>query len=162
TSPETGLDRGWEMPRGAAGNRCASLSHFLSQTRVRPAGTHAGEETLKRSIIAALVAAAAPLALAQSPEEPVVIVTATRFPENRLDAPVGMVVIGAQEIARDTARTLPELLSHLGGVHTRDNSGSPDRQVDLRGFGITGDQNTLILLDGVRLNENDLNSTKLS
>jgi iron complex outermembrane receptor protein len=120
------------------------------------------EETLKPSIIAALIAAAAPFALAQSPEEPAVVVTATRFPERRLDAPVGMIVIGAQEIARDTARTLPELLSHLGDVHTRDNSGSPDRQVDLRGFGITGDQNTLILLDGVRLNENDLNSTKLS
>jgi len=120
------------------------------------------EETLKRSIIAALVAATARLALAQSPEEPTVVVTATRFPELSLDSPVGMIIIGAQEIAGDTARTLPELLSHLGGVHTRDNSGSPDRQVDLRGFGITGDQNTLILLDGVRLNENDLNSTKLS
>jgi iron complex outermembrane receptor protein len=121
-----------------------------------------GEETLKRSIIAVLVAAAAPFALAQSPEEPAVVVTATRFPERSLDAPVGMTIIGAQEIARDTARTLPELLSHLGGVYVRDNSGSPDRQIDLRGFGITGDQNTLILLDGVRLNENDLNPTKLS
>jgi len=117
---------------------------------------------LKRSIAAALIAAAAPFAHAQSPEEPAVVVTATRFPERRLDAPVGMIIIGAQEIARDTARTLPELLSHLGGVHTRDNSGSPDRQVDLRGFGITGDQNTLVLLDGVRINENDLSTTKLS
>jgi len=119
------------------------------------------EETLKRSIAAALIAAAAPFALAQSPED-AVVVTATRFPERRLDAPVGMIIIGAQEIARDTARTLPELLSHLGGVYTRDNSGSPDRQVDLRGFGITGDQNTLVLLDGVRINENDLSTTKLS
>jgi len=135
---------------------------FPLATRVRPAGTHAGEENLKRSVIAAFVAAAAPLALAQNPEEPAVIVTATRFPERRLDAPIGMTIIGAQEIARDTARTLPELLSHLGGVHVRDNSGSPDTQIDLRGFGITGDQNTLVLLDGVRLNENDLNTTKLS
>jgi len=138
------------------------LSHFLSQREFGLRGRVPGEETLKRSVIAALIVAAAPFALAQSPGEPAVIVTATRFPERRLDASVGMIVIGAQEIARDTARTLPELLSHLGGVHTRDNSGSPDRQVDLRGFGITGDQNTLILLDGVRLNENDLNSTKLS
>src|SRR5438445_5142855 len=29
------------------------------------------------------------------------------------------------------ALPISELLSHLGGVHTRDNSGSPDRQVDL-------------------------------
>jgi len=150
------------MPRGAVGNRCASQSHFLSQLDVGLRGRMPGEETLNRSIIAALVAAAAPLALAQSPEEPTVVVTATRFPERSLDAPVGMIIIGAQEIARDTARTLPELLSHLGGVHVRDNTGSPDMQIDLRGFGITGDQNTLVLLDGVRLNENDLSSTKLS
>jgi iron complex outermembrane receptor protein len=117
---------------------------------------------LKRSIIAVLVAAAAPLALAQSPEEPAVVVTATRFPESRLEAPIGMTVITARQIADDTAKTLPELLSHLGGVHIRDNSGSPDQQIDLRGFGITGDQNTLVLLDGVRINENDLSTTKLS
>ena len=117
---------------------------------------------MKRPITAALIAVAAPLALAQSPEEPAVIVTATRFPEQRLDAQVGMTIINAPEIARDTARTLPELLSHLANVHVRDNSGSPDQQIDLRGFGITGDQNTLVLLDGVRLNENDLSSTKLS
>jgi len=91
-----------------------------------------------------------------------VVVTATRFPERRLDAPVGMVVITARDIARDPARTLPELLADLGGLYARNNSGSPDLQLDLRGFGITGDQNTLVLLDGVRLNENDLSATKLS
>jgi iron complex outermembrane receptor protein len=95
-------------------------------------------------------------------DEDAVVVTATRFPERRLDAPVGMTIITAADIARDTARTLPEVLTHLGGLYARNNSGSPDLQLDLRGFGITGDQNTLVLLDGVRLNENDLSSTKLS
>ncbi len=116
---------------------------------------------MKRSIIAALLAACASLALAQG-EEDAVIVTATRFLERRLDAPVGMIIITAEDIARDTARSLPDLLSRLGGLHVRNNSGSPDYQIDLRGFGITGDQNTLVLLDGIRLNENDLSSTKLS
>ncbi len=95
-------------------------------------------------------------------DDDAVVVTATRFPERRLDAPVGMTVITASEIARDTARGLPELLAHLGGLYARDNSGDPNLQLDLRGFGITGDQNTLVLLDGVRLNENDLSTTKLS
>jgi len=116
---------------------------------------------VKRCVVAALIGAIAPLALAQSTED-AVIVTATRFPERRLDAPVGMTVISAEEIARDTARTLPELLGRLGGMYVRNNSGSPDLQLDLRGFGITGDQNTLVLLDGIRLNENDLSPTKLS
>jgi iron complex outermembrane receptor protein len=110
--------------------------------------------------LAALALLATP-ALAQQSED-AVVVTATRFAERRLDAPVGMTIITARDIARDTARTLPEVLTHLGGLYARNNSGSPDLQLDLRGFGITGDQNTLVLLDGVRLNENDLSSTKLS
>jgi iron complex outermembrane receptor protein len=115
---------------------------------------------MRKSIIAAALAAHAIPAIAQSDDA--ISVTATRFPERRLQAPVGMTVITAAEISRDTARTLPELLGHLGGLHVRNNSGDPNQQIDLRGFGITGDQNTLVLLDGIRLNENDLSTTKLS
>jgi iron complex outermembrane receptor protein len=117
---------------------------------------------MKLALVTALLAALAPFALAQSSEEAAVIVTATRFPERRLDAPVGMTIISSEEIARDPARALPELLSRFVSIHVRDNTGSPDQQIDMRGFGITGDQNTLVLLNGVRLNENDLSSTKLS
>jgi iron complex outermembrane receptor protein len=114
---------------------------------------------MKRTIIAALCIGAASTAFAQ---EDAVVVTATRFPERRLDAPIGMTIITADEIARDTASNLPELLSRLGGMGARNNTGSPDQQIDLRGFGVTGDQNTLVLLDGIRINENDLSSTKFS
>jgi iron complex outermembrane receptor protein len=115
---------------------------------------------MRKTIIAAAIAAYALPAFSQSDDA--IMVTATRFPERRLQAPVGMTVITAADIARDTARTLPELLGHLGGLYVRNNSGDPNLQLDLRGFGITGDQNTLVLLDGVRLNENDLSTTKLS
>ncbi|MCK7500089.1 MAG: hypothetical protein MZW92_64510 [Comamonadaceae bacterium] len=37
----------------------------------------------------------------------------------------------------------------------RNNSGSPNPQLDLRGFGAAGDQNTLVLLDGQRISENE-------
>jgi len=114
------------------------------------------EETLKRSIIAALIAAAASCALAQSPEEPAVVVTATRFPESRVEAPIGMTVITARQIGESAAKTLPQLLSQEAGILTRDNTGGPDWQIDMRGFGITGDQNTLVLLNGQRLNEIEL------
>jgi iron complex outermembrane receptor protein len=119
---------------------------------------------MRLSTVALSVAALALLAATAyaQQDQDAVVVTATRFPERRLDAPVGMTIITAADIARDTARTLPEVLTHLGGLYARNNSGSPDLQLDLRGFGITGDQNTLVLLDGVRLNENDLSSTKLS
>jgi iron complex outermembrane recepter protein len=89
---------------------------------------------------------------------PEVVVTATRFAEPAQDSPVGVTVIGAQEIRNSTALTVPELLMRVPGVHVRDSSGSPNRQVDMRGFGITGDQNTLVLLDGHRISENELAS----
>lgn len=111
---------------------------------------------MKDLVIACLGWAFASHLLAQVSEESAVVVTATRFSEQRLDAPIGMSVITAKQIAESAAKTLPQLLSHEAGIVTRDNTGGPDSQIDLRGFGITGDQNTLVLLNGQRLNEIEL------
>ena len=86
---------------------------------------------------------------------PPVVVTATRFEDDAARYPVGTSVITAQDIGRSAATTVPQLLQSLAGVRTRDLSGSPNVQVDMRGFGIFGDQNTLVLLDGVRISENE-------
>lgn len=91
-----------------------------------------------------------------------VVVTATRFAERALEAPVGLTVITAAQIADRAVRTLPELLSQEAGITMRDSTGSPDSQIDMRGFGITGDQNTLVLLNGQRLNEIELTSMRWS
>ncbi len=84
-----------------------------------------------------------------------VVVTATRFPDDQRRFPVGVTVITAEDIRNSTASTVPELLRLVPGVQTRDLSGTPNLQVDLRGFGIFGDQNTLVLLDGQRISENE-------
>jgi iron complex outermembrane receptor protein len=115
-----------------------------------------------KSAFGAAVLAAALCPCPSSFAEEAVVVTATRFPERALDAPVGVRIITREDIEASLAGSLPELLSRFGGLHVRNNSGSPDQQIDLRGFGITSDQNTLVLLDGVRINENDLSSTRLS
>lgn len=116
-----------------------------------------------RTVHAAIFAAASIFAFQSSAfAEDAVVVTATRFPERALDAPIGMTVISAERIANSTATTLPELLSQEAGIISRDATGSPDRQVDLRGFGITGDQNTLVLLNGQRMNEFELTSIRWS
>lgn len=86
---------------------------------------------------------------------PPVVVTATRFEDDAARYPVGTSVITAQDIGRSAATTVPQLLQSLAGVRTRDLSGSPNVQVDMRGFGLFGDQNTLVLLDGVRISENE-------
>ena len=91
-----------------------------------------------------------------------VIVTATRFADSKRNLPVGVTVITADDLKQSATSNLPEILAQYGLLHIRDNSGSPNQQVDLRGFGITGDQNTLILVDGLRISENELVSAQLS
>ena len=121
---------------------------------------------MRCAVLLGVAAVATPLpCFAQSNNATVaeeVVVTATRFPEENRDFPIGVTVISAKDIARSTAQTLPQLLSLQAGIQIRDASGSPDQQVDMRGFGITGDQNTLVLLDGQRLSENELTSARWS
>lgn len=85
-----------------------------------------------------------------------ILVTATRFNQTGQDQPVGVSIITGEEIRNSPASTLPELLSSLAGVKVHNTDGSSDPQIDLRGFGMSGTQNTLVLLDGQRLNEIEL------
>lgn len=91
-----------------------------------------------------------------------VVVTATRFAGSPGPTAAGSTVISAAAIARSSATSVPEILAKLGGVHVRNSSGSTNWQIDLRGFGMSGDQNTLVLLDGRRLSENELTPALLS
>jgi iron complex outermembrane recepter protein len=99
--------------------------------------------------------------LASKPLEEVVV-TATRFSQSVGKLPIGVSIITAEQIKNSAAITLPELLQQVAGIHTRNVDGSPDPQIDLRGFGITGNQNTLVLLDGQRMNENELVGIRFS
>ncbi len=155
----------------AAGMRCAwsprsrHASHFNSLSvsdaflarggRALPLGEYMKSTTCITAAVAAAAASLTTAALAQSPVTigPPVTVTATRFDETSARYPVGVTVITAQDIERSAASTVPQLLQSLAGIRTRDLSGSPNVQVDMRGFGIFGDQNTLVLLDGVRISE---------
>lgn len=87
-----------------------------------------------------------------------VIVTSTRLEDDTTRLPSSVTVVTAEDIRRSPAKTLPELLALQAGVSTRSLYGNHATQssVDLRGFGATATQNTLILLDGRRLNDLDL------
>jgi iron complex outermembrane receptor protein len=108
------------------------------------------------------VCAAAFLSQALAQDDDAVVVTATRFPDAKRDLPVGVTVITAADIQKSASSNLAEILAQFGLVHIRDNSGSPNQSVDLRGFGITGDQNTLLLVDGIRISENELSTAQLT
>lgn len=117
-------------------------------------------------IAAAIALAAASLrAVAADPAVTVgepVIVTATRFEDRYLDKPVNATVITADDIKNSAAKTVPDLLSEQAGIAMHDFFGNnaAAAAVDLRGFGATGTQNTLILLDGRRLSDNDLSGVQ--
>ena len=97
-------------------------------------------------------------------QEDAVIVTAPRFPDEIRRLPASVTVIGAEDIAKSAARTLPELLNEQVGFTMKDLYGNnaATTTIDLRGFGATGAQNTLILLDGRRLNDFDLSGVQWS
>ena len=93
-----------------------------------------------------------------------VVVTATRFPETDLNRPVNITVISREKIERSPAKTVPEVLAaEVGFVNSElfGNNGA-NTSIDLRGFGVTGGQNTLILVNGRRVADIDLSGVKWS
>ena len=93
-----------------------------------------------------------------------VVVTATRFKDRYVDTPVNVSIITAEDIRNSAAKTLPDLLSEQAGITIHDFFGNnaATTTVDLRGFGVTGGQNTLILLDGRRIGDIDLSGMQWS
>ena len=119
-----------------------------------------------RAAIAALSAAAFPVFAAEVPltrSEPLVV-TVTRFEDRDTDRPVNLSIISAEDIRASSARTVPDLLAEQAGVTLHDLFGNnaTSASIDLRGFGATGTQNTLILVDGRRIADIDLSGVQWS
>lgn len=107
------------------------------------------------ALAAALLSVVAAPANAQ--DGPGVVVTATRLEPNLPIA--STTIIDSATIERSPARSMPELLSLEAGVQSRDLFGGTSGArgtVDMRGFGAAAKSNTLILVDGRRLNTIDL------
>jgi iron complex outermembrane recepter protein len=87
-----------------------------------------------------------------------IVVTPSRFPQALSGQASNTTVITRQDIETNPATTLPEILAEQAGIGMRDLYGNNAAvsTVDMRGFGIGAGQNTLILLDGRRLNDIDL------
>lgn len=100
-------------------------------------------------------------------DESSLIVTATRSEQERVYIPAVVNVITREEILAGGAAHLAEVLRMQGGVQLNDLYGDGSRtSIGMRGFGETANANTLILVDGRRLNnpdiaDPDLNSVSL-
>lgn len=105
---------------------------------------------------------AAPAAFAQA-DLTTVVVSGARFPADPALAPIGATVITAADIRRAGSADVNEAIRKIGGVYGRQSlDGSPDFALDLRGFGSNSSQNLVVMVDGVRLSENELAGTVLS
>ncbi len=88
-----------------------------------------------------------------------VVVTATRQEEKISSVPANVSVITEADIGHATAINIPDLL-RTHGIHVNDIAGNGrNYSVDIRGFGETAPLNTLVLVDGRRINQADLSGT---
>ncbi|UVW29890.1 TonB-dependent receptor [Massilia sp. H6] len=99
----------------------------------------------------------------QGAELPAVVITGARFPAPAAESPIGATVISAEQIRRAGVLDVNSAIRKIGGVYGRQSlDGSPDFGLDLRGFGANSGQNLVILVDGVRMNENELSGAILA
>ncbi|WFR80717.1 TonB-dependent receptor [Janthinobacterium rivuli] len=87
-----------------------------------------------------------------------IVVTGSRFNSDPALQPIGATIITADEIRRAGVTDVNQAIRKIGGVYGRQGlAGNPDNfTLDLRGFGATASPNMVVVLDGVRLSENEL------
>jgi iron complex outermembrane recepter protein len=124
---------------------------------------------MQRHFILAAIAAAlafSPFCFADTNEasEAQVVITSKRFPENAQNAAANIAVITAEDIRNSPATNLPDLLKAVPGIDIQTLYGNVgmDATINLRGFGDMPQSNTLILIDGQRLNPIDSGSLSWS
>ncbi len=92
-----------------------------------------------------------------------VIVTASRIEEEVAFVPSGVTILTDQDIRNSPAENIPELLSATPGITVTDlTGGKRNYRVDIRGFGETSGANTLVLVNGRRVNQPDLSGVDWS
>ncbi|MCM8541482.1 MAG: TonB-dependent receptor [Lentisphaeraceae bacterium] len=92
-----------------------------------------------------------------------IVVTASRSERLESTLPANVTVITQEDIQKSTAQNLPDVFKHLAGVDVREEFGDfSNTAVDIRGFGEVAAANTLIMVDGRKLNRSDLAATNYS
>ncbi|TBV04332.1 TonB-dependent receptor [Stutzerimonas kirkiae] len=118
----------------------------------------------------ALLASVLPLAAHAAGNDPLELspTIITRATELKNPAPASVAVITRQQIDASASNDLLDLLRGQAGLQIRDSMGDGNRAMpSLRGFGENSTNNTLVLVDGRRLNQPtlagpDLNSVPLA
>ncbi len=86
-----------------------------------------------------------------------VVVTGTRTEQEIKKIPANVTVIDQEDIKNSTAKNVSDLLRGEQGIVVRDYTGNGKQvSVDMRGFGESAAANSLVMIDGRRVNVSDL------
>jgi iron complex outermembrane recepter protein len=129
------------------------FTHSIFATRARASA-------LAALCIAPVVASAGETAIADDEEHPIelepVVVTASRFDSDAASIPASIAQVDRNTIESSAATSVADLLDDVG-VLMRSYTGNPAQsQIDMRGYGESGNQNVLVLVDGRRINAPDM------
>ena len=128
----------------------------------------------KSPLVASALALAVSSAFAQSASEtnnPLyqiasldpVVVSASRFEQVLSDVPALLQVISKEQIQDSTVNNVSEAIRKLGNINVRSTQGGQLgvlADIDMRGFGASARDNTLILVDGMRVSPIDSGSIR--
>jgi iron complex outermembrane receptor protein len=120
--------------------------------------------TLTRSFLCTAIAGAAFLNSIPviASELPTVVVSAARTEQSSLVTPASISVITREQIVDSGASTVSEVLRGRGGVQLSDLFGDGSNvSIGMRGFAENSNSNTLVMVDGRRLNYSDTRSPDL-
>jgi iron complex outermembrane receptor protein len=102
-------------------------------------------------------------AVAQTATLKETVVTANRYEQDAQSAPFAVSVLTRESILASGAIDANDALRRLLGVPARtDLTGGKNHTLDLRGFGATASQNIVVIVDGIRISENEDASPRLS
>jgi len=124
-------------------------------------------KSFKKSLLAGLlVSACNPVNVLAVDEHTLdtVVVSATRSEQSNISTPSSITIIRRDEIEASGATHIVDIIRGRGGVQVRDFFGDGTRAaIGMRGFtSDTASSNTLVLIDGRRLNNPDLSSPDLN
>lgn len=91
------------------------------------------------------------------------VVTANRVEQDLQSAPFSAVVLTSEQILASGASDANDAIRRLVGIPSRtDLRGGRNYSLDLLGYGATANQNVVVIVDGVRISENELANSRLS
>jgi iron complex outermembrane receptor protein len=92
-----------------------------------------------------------------------VVVTANRFEQSLDSADIGATVLLGDDLIRAGVSDANEAVRKLGGLlGRRDLSGGREASIDIRGYGDSAGTNLVVVVDGVRISENEISNASLA